>query len=343
MKLKANIASYNANYFKMKENLTEELIDIIYRIANSSIDICDLDVEILNELIDMHIVREEKNSIKINTAVFLEDDIKKIYDLVSELGKELAQKLVENCSGLNKASPEIKNFLGGIIGITQGLSRYNHENEIATEWKNYTGKYAKTKVDFDEVCDLYNSIGKHLFNKTILVGEKYTAVFIGPGGNNYSHIFRSLYSSKESRNYIDNLLKYITGSYAMLLEGKIKNEYLKKTAERVNIFEDGKPKNILITKELFQEYLPAVNKITKLSCEYYSEKLNLIFKVLSTTTAGRLGASPENMLMHFWRYFSIALAKKLYEYKFLTDNVPTNGSITVFYENEIKELSRSFT
>ncbi len=342
MKLKANIASY-ANYFKMKENLTEELINIIYRVATATININDLDRENINELIEMHILRKDQEIIKLNTAVFLEEDIKKIYDLVFELGTELAQMLVQNCFELDKVSPETKNFLGGIIGITQGLSRYNHENDIATEWKEYTGKYAKTKVDFDEVCDLYNSIGKHLFNKTILVGKKYTAVFIGPGGNNYSYIFRALYSSEETRSYIDNLLKYITDSYAMLIKGEIKNEYLKNAAERVNIFEEGKPKDILITKELFQEYLPVVNKITEISCEYYSRKLDLIFEVLSDTTAGRMGVSHENMLMHFWRYFSIVLAKKLYEYKFLTDSIPITGSITVFYENEIKELSKSFT
>ncbi len=343
MKLQPNIASYNANYYKMKTKLTDEYIDIIYGIATGSANANDIKDEVINDLIDMHIVKKDGNSIKLNTAVFLADDIRKIYDLVSDLGSELARKLVENRSILNNVSPEIKNFLGGIVGVTQGLSRYNYENNIAIEWKNYTGQYAKTKVDFDEFCDLSNSIGEHLFNKTILVGEKYTAVFIGPGGNNYSHLFSSLYSLEGSRNYIDNVLRYLTDSYAMLLESKIRNEHLRQSAEQVNIFEGGRPKDILISRELFQEYSSSVNQITEISCEYYSSKLGLIFEVLRTTTAGRQGVSPENMLMHFWRYFSKILAKKLYEYNFLTDNIPQIGSITVFFDNEIDELSKLFS
>ncbi len=41
------------------------------------------------------------------------------------------------------------------------------------------------------------------------------------------------------------------------------------------------------------------------------------------------------MMMNFWRYLRKAVAIQLYKNGFLDDNVPGNGSITIFYENGI--------
>jgi hypothetical protein len=62
-----------------------------------------------------------------------------------------------------------------VLGMT--LKKKN----IGVDWKSYSGKHAQSKVDFGELCDVCDTIGPDYLNKTVLRGERYTAVFIVPG------------------------------------------------------------------------------------------------------------------------------------------------------------------
>jgi hypothetical protein len=340
MILKPVIASYSGeSYSRIINTLTQDYLDVVAEITNSPADKSDINEEMLHELTEMHVLVEENNSVKLNTAVFLEEDIKRITTVASALGRDLAKKLIDVGTELMNASPEIRNFLGGIIGVGQGTSKFLREKSIVVDWKNYTGKYAQSKVDFDEICDAYNSLGQDLQNKSVFRGERYTAVFIGPGGRNYLRLVNQIYSAKELNTYRNELMKYLTDSYAMLVGGMLNSDSLKHTAEEVNLFKDGKPNTVLINNEVFQLYAPVIKKISDMSTQFYSDNLNLILECLRNTAAGRQGVPPENMMLNFWRYCRKVLAKELYESHFFTDQVPVLGSITVFYDNTIDELN----
>jgi len=342
MKLKPSIASYNSNGLKARKMLNKEYIDVITKIALEKTFMSEIEPIILKDLIEMHVLKDENGKVQLDTAVFLEDDIRKIQDLANDVGSGLAEVLVRKRTSLMEESPEIRNFLAAVISVTQGLSQYVYQNNLGSEWKEYTGEFEKTKIDFDEECMIGNSIGEHLLKKSIVVGEKYTAVFIGPGGRSFGSAFSSLLSSDEYGHYGNGILKYLTDSYGMLIEGESNNESLMNAAESVGIFLNGKPKNILITKDVYNKHSEAMNVIKELSSNYYASQMSKILEVLSETTSGKQGVNPDSMLMHFWRYFSRVLAKKLYEHEFLTDNVLIDGCITVFFKNDIEELRGSF-
>lgn len=344
MVLKPVIASYSGESYKRIVNtLTQDYLDAIAKIAASPIDKKGINEEMLHELIEMHVLVEKNGFVRLNTAVFFEEDIKRIISVASALGKDLAKELIEVGSELMNASPEIRNFLGGIIGVGQGNSKFLREKRVVVDWKSYTGRFAQSKVDFDEVCDAYNSFGKDLQNKSIFRGEKYTAVFVGPGVKNYISLVKQIYSEKELSTYKNELMKYLTDSYAMLAGGILDSNTLKRTAEEVNLFKDGKSNTALIDSKVYQLYAPVIKKTSDMSNQFYSDNISIILECLRDTTVGRQGVPPENMMLNFWRYCRKALAKELYESRFFTDQVPVLGSITVFYDNTIDELKELFS
>ncbi|MGE5653266.1 MAG: hypothetical protein ACM3ZQ_03215 [Bacillota bacterium] len=336
--LKPAIASYSgAANKRLRERLTEDLLAVIEQVATSSVHAAEISPVVISDLVEMHVLSRANDQVRLNTAVFLEDDIRNVSALTSELGRGLAEKLVSVGSELNNCSPEIKSFLGGVVGVSQGLSKIFRDEQLAVDWKSYTGRYAQTKVDFDLDCDAYHKLSPDWQIKSTLQGERYTAVFIGPGGGNFQS---AIYEIGSLPDFKRHLARYLTDAYGQLLAGEITNETLVLTAEAAGIFAHGQPKPVLVTKELFHRYLPTVERVAEASAQYYLGSLSRIFDCLQNTACGQLGVPPQNMIMHFWRYSRRALAKELYAAGFLTDNVPAIGSITVFYDNGIDDLKR---
>ena len=177
-----------------------------------------------------------------------------------------------------------------------------------------------------------------LQNKSVLRGEKYTAIFIGPGGRTYPSMVSPVDPTDEMRVHRRYLLRHLTDAYAMLVGGLMKNDALARMAEQVGLLCHGEPRSALVDEETFQLYLPVVRRISDLSYRFYFSRLEQIYECLRSTTSGRQGVDPENMMMHFWRYCRRALARELYGSGFFTDQVPVTGIITVFYDHEISEL-----
>ncbi len=339
MLLRPVIASYAGKIAgKIRATLTPEYLELVAGIATSAVCTAEVSEQMLAELKDMHVVSEEDGLLRLNTAVFLEDDIREVVSLVSSLGRDLAEVLIDSGSELREASPELRNFLGGIVGAGQGPAKLLREANAAVDWKNRSGRYAQSKVDFDEVCDAAVSLGADLQNKSVLRGEKYTAIFIGPGGKSYLSIVGQIHSADELRAYRSDLLRHLTDSYAMLVGGILQSDALEQMAEQVGLFRDGELTTALVDDETFQFYLPAVRRISDRCYRFYSDRLEQITECLRSTTSGRQGVEPENMMMHFWRYCRRALARELYRSGFLCDRVPADGVITLFYDNSIAEL-----
>lgn len=324
MKLKPVIASYfGETRSKAVHALNDKLLAIVAQLTQAPIAVYSLDQEMLQELEAMHVVKLEGGIVRLNTAVFLAEDIIQVVDVASMLGRGLAEGLLPVSNTLPPSSPEIRNLLAGVVGVGQGVSKLLREEKLVVDWKNYTGDYASTKVDFDEICAEADLLGPDLQNKCVTRGTKYTAVFIGP-----TERINTRFTPQQADTYGD------------LLMGEISNDGLVRTAEEVGLFSYDKPRRIVVTRAVYEAYIPVIARLTEISFGFYTEHMGVIRECLATTSAGRQGVPLENMMMHFWRYCRRALARELYSAEFFTDDVATRGIITVFYDNEIEELSR---
>lgn len=338
MKLKPAIASYSGGSFRaIRGFLTEEVLELVAEIAVSPKGRAQVEDSLFYELQEMHVLTEYEGTVRLGTAVFLKDDIPVITRLACDLGEGLAAALAGAGAGLDALSPEIKNFLGGIIGVGQGLHYVLRSERTAFDWKYHEGRYAQSKVDFDEVCDGLETLGPDWQAKSVLRGDRYTAVFIGPGGEDYQTGLLPLL--KEAPEFGGDLLMYLTDALAMLVAGNPGSPSLLRIAEKAGLLEDGKPRPVLVDTEVYRNFAPIVRSVSEASYEFYLKNIPRIFECLKTTAAGRQGVPPQNMMMHFWRHCRKGLANKLYESGFFTDRVPSVGRITVFYDNSIRELN----
>jgi hypothetical protein len=196
-------------------------------------------------------------------------------------------------------------------------------------------------VDFDEVCEIYDTIGPDFLNKSVLPGERYTAVFIGPPGENtFSSFTRLINISDQSREFARHLNYFLSDAYAMLIKGDIKSESLRLSAEAAGMYKQGKPRTAVITNETVQKYQDGIHAIQDVTASFYIGKLEVFDKLLRSTTAGRQGVPPANMMLNLFRYTRKLVVKELYSCGFLTDTIPEEGTLTVFYENDIELIRR---
>jgi hypothetical protein len=339
MQLKPSIATYSGETAaRVRSYLSEEyVLDIIAEIAAAPRP--ERDYFCPHELKLMHIVQPKDGLIRLNTAVFLEPDIERIVPVVKAFAKEVARGALYHGAEFLGAPPEVACFLGGIIGLQQGLGKVLEEQGLAGEWKTYKGIYPHTKVDFDEICPAYEALGPDLQNKSVLRGERFTAVFIGPGGPDFRSLAYAGDPPETSRYYFRCLNHYLVDVYALLLLGEIEEESLMYAARAAGLFDqDGRLRTSVISQDTVDQYREVIEKLTAFVSSYYMDKLPQIEDLLATTASGRQGVSAANQMMHFWRYVRRATAQQLYALRFLIDPVPQDGSLTVFYANDISYL-----
>ena len=342
MRLTPVVASYIGLQKSIEALLSEDHNLMIGQLLHGKAVRADLNQGVLSDLLDMHVVAMEGDRVRLDTAVFLEDDIIQINGLASLLARGLAIKVLDVGSELAGASPQIRNFLGAIVGIGQGTHMFLKESSMAVDWKKYTGRFASTKVDFDEVCSAQDTLGIDVQRKSVHRGELYTAVTIGLEGTTYLSYLAQVGTSQDTRAYRFELMKYMTDSYGLLLAGRIESASLRQSAEIVGLFANGEPQPILVDSDTYKKHAPVVKELTRITCQHYAGLTGCVIEALGNTRAGKQGVPVENMMMHFWRYCRRALAKELYCAGFLTDEVPEKGSIVVFYDNSIEELHLQF-
>ncbi|MGC9468964.1 MAG: hypothetical protein ACP5HS_10270 [Anaerolineae bacterium] len=341
MQLKPVIASYSGDaYVRMRAFLGEDVLALIGEIARSPEAASQAPADMLGELIEMHVLREEGDSHRLDTSVFLRDDIAAIREAVTPLARELAEHVLEVGDAFKDAPAELVLFLGGIIGLVQGLGRALQEKNVGVDWQHYGGRYARAKVDFDEVCDIYEVIGPDCLNKTILQGERYTAVFIGPGGRTFASLGQVMYDSDESSAYARQLHRFLVDAYAELAQGRIEHTALRAAAKEVGLLRNGRLSTAVITSEVVDTYKDAIDAVASAAFLYYQDSLPTLEALLRSTTPGRQGVPPANMMMNLWRYIRKLTARELYASGFLRDTVPDDGVVTVFHENDVPLLRR---
>lgn len=335
MQLKPVIASYTGeSYRKILDNLTPEAMEAITYVAQSPRKPGDIAKALTDELLEMHVFREEEGQLLLNTAVFLAQDISQAADLGAGMGRKLAEIALEYNDSFSGCSPQLKNLLATMLGINQGLSLVLRSQKDALDWSNYLGKYARAKVDFDQVCPQLEALGPDLQNKTVLRGERYTAVFIGTGGNAFS----SFISLTGPQDFSQAMVQYITDALASCAAGEEVPPPLARAAQALGLAQEGTSKSLVLTRETYARFQAPVGLLAQAAQKYYMDQLPQIRQFLSQTTAGLQGVPPANMMMHFWRYCRRSLARELYSSGFLTDGAQELGTITVFYDNSLAEV-----
>jgi len=337
MKLIESIATYTGeSRRRMEQILNDDIKAMIAKIARNQEDASIIDSSILKELIEMDVFRYCDGKIKPNTAMFFEEDIEKFYTPIFAMGKDLADIVKHTGDELKNSSPNIRNFIGSIMGMGQGLHAALKNMNLATNWQNKTGKYEKSKVDFNQQCEAYDCFGEDLQIKRIHRGKIYTSVVIGPGNDDYcSYLWNAqkVVTNNGALDFYNNLVTYLTDTIPLLITVNIHDESLKKVAQISNI--DISDITSVISVEDAQKYQYVINKISKACTEYIISNMDHIQELLMCTIVGKQGVPTESMMMNFWRYLRRAAAINLYQNGFLNDNVPTAGTITIFYDNNI--------
>jgi hypothetical protein len=181
MTLQPSIASYSGETAaRIRAYLTCPVLEVVASVAACPKPAVEVERNVLAELQEMHVLGLEAEAVRLDTAVFLEPDIERIVPVVRSFAAEVAHGAVTHGAGLAAAGPEVTCFLGGVIGLGQGVGAAMEAQGVAGEWKSYQGRYACSKVDFDEVCPAREALGPDLLNKSVLRGPRYTAVVIGP-------------------------------------------------------------------------------------------------------------------------------------------------------------------
>jgi hypothetical protein len=341
MRLKPVIASYSGEAFSAIERyLTQDVLEAVASIARAPQNSAKVPREVIAELVEMHVLNEQDGPVRLDTAVFMRDDIERILNTVRPLAKELSRRILVCGSAFQDASPEVTIFLGGIVGLVQGSGMTLRQKNVGVDWQNYPGKYAQSKVDFDELCDVYDAIGPDFLNKSVLRGERYTAVFIGPGGDDFFSLVYAPDTSDARRRYARYLNRYLADAYALLVTGKMKSAPLRAAAEAANLYEEGRARTAVITNETIQKYEGAIQVIIDTASAYYGEQLGTLDALLRSTTSGRQGVPVANMMLNLWRYIRKVTAKELYANGFFTDTILEKGTLTVFYENNVEWIRR---
>jgi hypothetical protein len=339
MHLRPAIASYSGrSYAAIKAFLDSDVLDVIARVADSPVPQAGLDGQICDGLVEMHVFTEEDGLIRLGTAVFLEEDIQRINAAALQFGQELAAQVAEEAAWMRDEAPEIRNFLVGMIGIQQGLGVALRAEGTALDWRNYGGRYARSKVDFYQVCDAYETLGPDLQIKTVLRGTRFTAVFIGPGGESYPLRAQQASGAADPAAYVGYLNAFLTDAYAMLIAGELESPALRSATEQVGLFRDGVPAASVITNETIGPYIPTIQGVQRITHDYYTSQLGSFRELLRSTTSGRQGVPVENLMQNLWRYLRRAITRELYATGFFTDRVPEAGAITVFYDNDVAML-----
>jgi len=161
LEIRPVIASYTGETYRaIRAHLRAEVLRLIVRIAEAPLPAAEFDRRVVGELIAMRVLREVDGMVRLDTAVFSEDDIIRINAVVAPLGRQLAAALADVVAPLRDVPPETVTFLVGVLGVQQSLGEVLRESGLAVDWAAFGGTYARSKVDFHAVCDAQEALGQ---------------------------------------------------------------------------------------------------------------------------------------------------------------------------------------
>ncbi len=158
MELRPLVASYSAESARaIRQALDSRAQEVIAQVAKGPVDPAELEPALLDTLLEMRVFRKDTcqdgGRICLDTAVFLEADIEAANRLSLEYGEGLAERVIPAAAPLRELHPNVLNCLVGIVAIGQSLHYVMKADGLAVDWSQWGGRFAKSKVDFEEVCE----------------------------------------------------------------------------------------------------------------------------------------------------------------------------------------------
>ncbi|MFC1952914.1 helix-turn-helix domain-containing protein [Chloroflexota bacterium] len=212
------------SFLRIEQLLTEETRELIARIAIGPVKTGSVDPQISEELIQARVVSLEEGIIRIDTAVFMEEDLEKIHGFTGHWGAELAERITALGDGIPEMSPGHRRLLIGMNGIDQGMFELLISEGYAFNHRETDGRYATAKIDFFELCDAYDQFGPYLSGGYGYHGERFAVKIIGNDRGIYRYLNSGI-SLEDDKQYAfrTNVNKYLTDALGELLLGKVQH------------------------------------------------------------------------------------------------------------------------
>jgi AraC-like DNA-binding protein len=341
MKLKHLVASYAGGArLAIEKFLDDDVKNTVSTVALSPQRASEIDMRILNELVEMRVLAQERGYARLATAVFLESDMHLIRETVQSLSNELSTTVKREGIELRDAPPEHRCYVAGILGLGRSLTGAL-VGEGANEWKDRQGKYGHARVDFDELCDAYDQYGPDLLLINTNRGERYSAVVIGPSKSTlfgYLLDWRLEAHSEEAHAFATSLTTYLTDAFALHAAGRLESSALGIAAAAAHLWEEGARSRSWIAPSQAQSYIEPAARIAAAVEKIGRKAAPRVADLLKKTTSGRQGVAAAELTVNFVRYVRKQTAKNLYKDGYFSDQIPSAGAVAVFYENECSAI-----
>jgi AraC-like DNA-binding protein len=336
MRLRHLVASYTGGVrLEMERFLDDEAKSVVALVAAGPRKASAIEPGVLAELVAMRALAEEEGRVRLATSVFLESDMNLVRDTVDSLSARLAAAVEEAGAALVAAPPEHRCYAAGILGMGQALTASLNWGQ-ANPWKDREGRYGHARVDFDELCDAYDAYGPDLMVINTNRGEERSAVAIGPGRNTlfgYLLDWRLRADTEDERRLLAGLTIHLTDAFALQAAGGSASAALERAAAAAHLWEEGAGPRCWIGAEQARAYADPIRRIAEATGDVCGKAAAVVSALLARTTAGRQGVSPAEQMVNFTRYVRKLTARRLYDDGYLTDQVPSAGSVAVFYPN----------
>ena len=318
---------------RIERLLTDEVKKLVGDLATGSADLRSVDPHIIDELEQARVVRRDGDSVRIATAVFLEEDLLKIHPAAERWGQDLAMQ-IEALNGKFPTMPSgIKRLLVGMNGIDQGVFELVISGGYAFNHRATGGRYATARIDFYEVCDAYDRFGPYLSGGYGFRGERFGIRIIGQDRGIYAYLNAGItLGGDELYAFRTNTGKYLTDALGSLLRGEIVSPALSAAAEAAGLTQSGEILVPFITKAEAPAYSAAVRLVREVISDFLRAKVPEMQAFLKGTLPGKQGVAPDKLMVDLMRYVRIVSHKALYDDGFYTDTLPEGGNITIFHE-----------
>lgn len=318
---------------RVQQLMTDEVMELVVRIATETVAVRSVDPHICDELREARVIRLVDDTVCIDTAVFLEDDLVSIHGVADRWGAELAERIVALGARLPVMPPGCKRLLVGMNGIDQGMFDLLISEGHAFNHRASGGRYAGAKIDLYEVCDAYDRFGPYLSGGYGSSGERFAVKIIGHDQGIYRYLTAGIsYSDDELYSFRTNANKYLTDALGELLLGEVHHPSLAAAAKAAGLVQSSGPAIPVITTAEAPAYWNVARIVRDAVGEFLGSTAVEAKAFLTGTLPGRQGVSPDKLIVDLMRYVRIMTHKALYESGFYTDSLPQGGNITVFRE-----------
>jgi AraC-like DNA-binding protein len=321
------------SFLRVEHLLNDEVKELVGQIVIKPADLRTIDPHICDELRQARIVCLDGDMVRIDTSVFLEEELLRIYSVAGKWGGELAQRVMALGNKLPEMLPGVKRLLVGMNGLDQGVFELLISSGYTFDHRSTGGRYAGAKIDFYEVCDAYYRFGPYLSSGYGFSGERYAVKIIGRDRGIYDYLNAGIdLKNNELYTFRTNINRYLTDALGGILRGEITSPSLSEAAEASGLTRSGKTLVPFITTPEAPAYSGAVILVREVVKEFLHSKSAEMQSFLKGTLTGKQGVSPDKQMVDLMRYVRMVTHKALYEASFYTDSLPDGGNITIFRE-----------